>query len=64
MPWNDPDPLYMAGGNEDEAGRWFRQAECDLAAALVSLNGGSYEWTCFQAQQSAEKALKALLYAV
>ena len=53
----------MARGNADEAGRWFRQAECDLAAALVSLNGGSYEWTCFQAQQSAEKALKALLYA-
>jgi HEPN domain-containing protein len=53
----------MTGGNADEAERWFRQAECDLAAALVSMKGGSYEWTCFQAQQSAEKALKAHLYA-
>jgi HEPN domain-containing protein len=26
------------------------------------LQGGHHEWACFQAQQSAEKALKALLY--
>jgi len=42
--------------------RWLRQAEGDLQAARTSLQGGHYEWACFQAQQSGEKALKALLY--
>jgi HEPN domain-containing protein len=44
------------------AHRWLRQAEGDLEAARNSLEGRHYEWACFQAQQSAEKALKALLY--
>lgn len=35
----------------------------DLKAARDSLSDGNYEWVCFQAQQSAEKALKALVYA-
>lgn len=55
--------LYMAGGNTEEADRWFRQAESDLDAARISLAGGSYAWACFQAEQGAEKAIKALLYA-
>lgn len=45
-----------------EAKRWLRQAEADLKAAKNSLKNGSYEWSCFQAQQSSEKALKAYLY--
>ena len=53
----------MARGNREEATRWLRQAECDLAAAHVSMQGASYEWACFQAQQAAEKAVKSLLYA-
>ena len=53
----------MARGNREEATRWLRQAECDLAAAQVSMQGRSYEWACFQAQQAAEKAVKSLLYA-
>lgn len=46
-----------------EARRWFAQAMRDLKAAIDSLNAGNYEWSCFQAQQAAEKAVKALLYA-
>jgi HEPN domain-containing protein len=42
--------------------RWLRQAEGDLQAARDSLQTAHHEWACFQAQQSAEKALKALLY--
>ena len=42
--------------------RWLRQAEADLQAARDSARAGHFEWACFQAQQSAEKALKALLY--
>ena len=53
----------MARGNREEATRWLRQAECDLAAEHVSMQGASYEWACFQAQQAAEKAVKSLLYA-
>jgi HEPN domain-containing protein len=45
-----------------EAERWLRQAEADLKAARLSFAGGSFEWPCFQAQQGAEKALKAFLY--
>jgi len=42
--------------------KWLRQALSDLAAARDSLNANHHEWSCFQAQQSAEKALKAFLY--
>jgi HEPN domain-containing protein len=40
---------------------WLAQAERDLKAAKDSLKAGNYEWCSFQAQQAAEKALKALL---
>jgi HEPN domain-containing protein len=39
---------------------WLRQAEKDLLHAKKSLEMQDYEWSCFSAQQSAEKALKAL----
>lgn len=47
----------------EEAKRWFTQALRDLRASVSSLESGYYEWSCFQAQQAAEKAVKALLYA-
>jgi HEPN domain-containing protein len=50
-------------GNQHEALRWLKQAEKDLSSARNSLESGDYEWACFQSQQSAEKALKAVLYA-
>jgi HEPN domain-containing protein len=45
-----------------EAKRWLRQADRDLEAAKHSLQVGDFEWSCFQSQQSGEKALKAYLY--
>ncbi|MCW7076783.1 DNA-binding protein [Methanosarcinales archaeon] len=42
--------------------KWLIQAEADLKAGRDSLEAGNYNWSCFQAQQSAEKALKAFLY--
>ncbi len=42
--------------------KWLKQAEADLKAAKDSLNDEHYEWSCFQSQQSGEKALKAYLY--
>lgn len=48
--------------NEAEFTRWFEQARDDLSAARDSRKAGHYEWACFQAQQSAEKALKAFLF--
>lgn len=39
---------------------WFRQAEADLRHARNALDDGDYEWSCFAAQQAAEKALKSL----
>jgi HEPN domain-containing protein len=41
---------------------WLRQADADLRHAENALGSGDYEWTCFAAQQAAEKALKALYY--
>ena len=46
----------------EEAKRWLLQALRDLKAAEDSANTENYEWASFQAQQSAEKAVKALLY--
>ncbi len=44
----------------EEGKRWFMQARRDIKAARDSAEAGNYEWCCFQAQQAAEKALKAL----
>jgi HEPN domain-containing protein len=44
----------------DRHADWLRQARRDLAHAEHSTGVGDYEWACFAAQQSAEKALKAL----
>ena len=39
---------------------WMDQAEGDLEHARSDLKNGFYDWACFSAQQSAEKALKAV----
>jgi HEPN domain-containing protein len=39
---------------------WLRQAKRDLAHARSAAEGEDYEWSCFAAQQSAEKALKSV----
>ncbi len=39
---------------------WLDQAEGDLMHAKNDLRTGFYEWACFSAQQSAEKAAKAV----
>jgi HEPN domain-containing protein len=44
----------------DRSSDWLKQAERDLDQARLSLREGFYEWACFAAQQSAEKAVKAL----
>ncbi len=46
----------MANRAED----WLAQAERDLEHAVASQAQGRHEWACFAAQQSAEKAVKAL----
>ena len=48
----------------NRAGDWLTQATRDLAAARAASAAGLYEWTCFAAQQAAEKAAKGLLQAV
>lgn len=44
------------------ASKWLKQSEADIKAAKDSLEDHNYEWSCFQAQQCGEKALKAFLY--
>jgi len=39
---------------------WLAQAVRDLEQAQESRDSGRHEWACFAAQQSAEKAVKAL----
>ncbi|MDO8615727.1 MAG: HEPN domain-containing protein [Dehalococcoidia bacterium] len=48
----------------DEAGRWFAQAEDDLRWAEHLAGAGGHNIACFLSQQSAEKALKALLFSL
>ena len=48
--------------NRSEAMRWMKQARSDSAAARDSARNGHCEWACFQAQQAAEKAMKACWY--
>ncbi|MDI6716840.1 MAG: HEPN domain-containing protein [Actinomycetota bacterium] len=43
---------------------WLRQADKDLKHARNALRDGDYEWSCFAAQQAAEKALKALYHSL
>jgi len=44
----------------DRSNDWLLQAERDLDQAISSQAEGRHEWACFAAQQSAEKAVKAL----
>jgi HEPN domain-containing protein len=44
----------------NRAADWLRQAERDLQQAISSRDENRHEWACFAAQQSAEKAVKAL----
>ena len=39
---------------------WLRQAERDLAHALNAADDKDYEWSCFAAQQGAERAVRAV----
>ena len=39
---------------------WLKQADTDLSPFRKALGGGDFEWSCFAAQQAAEKAVKAL----
>lgn len=49
--------------NLHEAMKWMKQGERDLKSSRNSIGTADYEWSCFQSQQSAEKTLKAILYA-
>ena len=39
---------------------WMKQAVRDLKTAEEMARSGSFEWSCFAAQQAAEKAVKAV----
>jgi HEPN domain-containing protein len=49
--------------SETQGQRWLAQAEADRHGAQLLFDGESYHLACFIAQQVAEKALKAYLYA-
>ena len=48
--------------NRREAERWFKTAQGDLASATILLENNRYAHSCFHAQQSGEKAIKAVWY--
>lgn len=43
---------------------WLRQSKKDLQHAIKSEQNEDYEWSCFSAQQAAEKSVKALFQAL
>jgi HEPN domain-containing protein len=42
----------------DRSKDWFTQAQRDLRHAVHACDSGDHEWSCFSAQQAAEKAVK------
>ena len=48
----------------DRAADWMKQAERDLGLAETAIAAKYYEWAAFGAQQSAEKAVKAMIQAL
>ena len=40
---------------------WLDQSEFDIKGAIVSYEGGCYEWACYQSTQAVEKVLKAVV---
>ena len=44
----------------DRSNDWLAQGRRDLRHAVHSMEAGYYEWSCFSAQQAAEKAVKAV----
>ena len=44
----------------DRSKDWLNQGNSDLTASNNAANAGDYAWACFLAQQTAEKALKAI----
>ncbi|MGA9099996.1 MAG: HEPN domain-containing protein [Methanotrichaceae archaeon] len=48
---------------KEEGMRWLLQAEQDLDDARYSFQGKRFNLACFLSQQSAEKAVKAFIYA-
>ncbi len=48
--------------DREEFERWFRASRRTSESARADLDAGFYDWACFKAQQSAEMALKALLW--
>ena len=47
--------------NKGRYNLWLKQALYDLRMAKLAQENGFFEWTCFCAEQSAEKSLKAYL---
>ena len=47
----------------NRANDWLSQAEGDLNHAANARKDADYDWSCFAAQQSAEKAVKGLILA-
>ncbi|MCS7278983.1 MAG: HEPN domain-containing protein [Thermodesulfobacteriaceae bacterium] len=53
----------MKGNLQEIANKWLKQAEYDLEDARKAFQWGSFNLCCFLAQQAAEKAVKAILFA-
>lgn len=53
----------MKRSSRDEGLRWLEQSEADLFGVQVLFKNNVYHLVCFIAQQAAEKAIKAFLYA-
>jgi len=53
--------LHQNAINKDRYKVWFKQADFDFHAATLSMEHGYYEWSTYQAEQSVEKAFKAII---
>ena len=57
---NNSDGNTKRTDNMERSKDWLDEAEGDLEHAKSDMRGGYHNWACFSAQQSAEKAIKAV----
>jgi HEPN domain-containing protein len=55
-----PGYSWRVSSMPERSADWLKQAKRDYEVAEAMMRDGFYEWACFAAQQSAEKALKAV----
>ena len=56
----EEEPASPEEARSQEAARWLQQADADLLAARDNIASKHFNWAYYMAEQTAEKAVKAV----